>query len=87
MMDKGARGYLLKNGSGKELMEAIQAVIKGKTFLSDEAAMVLHHQANESIPVITCREMEVLELLADGLTNQEIAVKLFVSITTVDSHR
>jgi DNA-binding NarL/FixJ family response regulator len=87
MMQNGASGYVLKNASQHELMEAIETVAKGKTFLSDEAAAVLRKDDNSNTPVITRREKEVLELLADGLTNHEMAEKLFVSPTTVDSHR
>ncbi|MCL4549806.1 MAG: response regulator transcription factor [Bacteroidetes bacterium] len=87
MMDNGASGYVLKNATQEELMEAIQAVAKGKTYLSDEAALSLRKYAESEIPVITRREKEVLELIADGLTNAEIAQKLFISTTTVDSHR
>lgn len=87
MMQNGASGYVLKNASQHELMEAIATVAKGKTFLSDEAAAVLRKDDNSNTPVITRREKEVLELLADGLTNHEMAEKLFVSPTTVDSHR
>ena len=86
MMQNGASGYVLKNASQHELMEAIETVAKGKTFLSDEAAAALRKD-DLAAPVITRREKEVLELLADGLTNNEIAEKLFVSATTVDSHR
>ncbi|WP_407528085.1 response regulator transcription factor [Lacibacter sp. MH-610] len=87
MMQNGASGYVLKNASQYELMEAIGTVAKGKTFLSDEAAAALRKDINSTAPVITRREKEVLELLADGLTNHEIAEKLFLSHTTVDSHR
>jgi DNA-binding NarL/FixJ family response regulator len=87
MMEAGASGYVLKNVSQPELMEAIEAVAKGKTFLSDEAAAILRTDDAGAAPVITRREKEVLELLADGLTNQEIAEKLFISFATVDSHR
>ena len=87
MMENGASGYVLKNATQEELMEAIQAVAIGKTYLSEEAATSLRKYAESEIPVITRREKEVLGLIADGMTNNEIAQKLFISTTTVDSHR
>ncbi len=86
MMDNGASGYLLKNATRPELMEAIRTVIKGKLFFSNEAALALQQSPDISI-ILTRREKEVLELIADGLTNNEIAEKLYISITTVDTHR
>jgi DNA-binding NarL/FixJ family response regulator len=62
-------------------------VIKGKTFLSDEAAATARKAADSNLPILTRREKEVLGLIAEGLTNNEIAQKLFVSPTTVDTHR
>ncbi len=88
MMSNGASGYVLKNASQQELMEAIHTVVKGKKFLSFDAALALRKPDNESnLPVITRREKEVLELIADGMTNNVIAQKLFISSTTVDTHR
>jgi len=86
MMGNGASGYVLKNATQEELMLAIEIAAKGKTFLSHEAAQSLRKK-NEGMPVLTMREKEVLELIADGLTNNEIAQKLFISVTTVDTHR
>jgi DNA-binding NarL/FixJ family response regulator len=86
MMDSGASGYVLKNATQEELMEAISVVIKGKIYFSDEASQVLT-KADVNPILLTRREKEVLELIAEGLTNNEIAQKLFVSPTTIDTHR
>jgi DNA-binding NarL/FixJ family response regulator len=87
MMENGASGYVLKNATQEELMEAIKTVANGKTYLSDEAALSLRKNISGETPVLTRREKEVLELIADGMTNNEIAAKLFISVTTVDTHR
>ncbi len=86
MMNNGASGYVLKNASGKELLEAIHSVSKGKIFMSFEVEQVLKTKPASEI-VITRRELEVLMLIAEGMTNNEIARKLFISFTTVDTHR
>lgn len=86
MMDSGASGYVLKNATQEELMEAISVVVKGKIYFSDEASQVLTKTDANPI-LLTRREKEVLELIAEGLTNNEIAQKLFVSPTTIDTHR
>jgi DNA-binding NarL/FixJ family response regulator len=86
MMENGASGYVLKNATQDELMEAIKTVARGKTYLSFEAGKTLQ-RADSNPVVLTRREKEVLELIAEGLTNTEIAAKLFVGSTTVDTHR
>ncbi len=87
MMDNGASGYVLKNATREEIIEAIEAVVSGKKYLSMEAASTMRENKNANIPVITRREKEVLHLIAEGMTNNEIAEKLFISSTTVDTHR
>ena len=87
MMDNGASGYVLKNATQQELMEAIEIVAKGKTYLSDEVSRSLRRNEDDTIPVLTRREKEVLELIAEGMTNNEIAEKIFISASTVDTHR
>ncbi len=87
MLDNGASGYLLKNATREELVYAIEAVNEGEIFLSDEVELTVQKNEDSKIPIITRREMEVLLLIADGLTNNEIAIKLFISTTTVDTHR
>jgi DNA-binding NarL/FixJ family response regulator len=86
MIDNGASGYLLKNATQSELMAGIETVMKGKLYFSDEAAQSLRKPIGD-VPLLTRREKEVLEHIAEGMTNNEIAQKLFVSVTTVDTHR
>jgi DNA-binding NarL/FixJ family response regulator len=87
MMENGASGYLLKNASRAELMSAIATVMRGKTYLSQEAAAAMHQPPKHNVPVLTRRELEVLALIAEGMTNNEIAAKLFIAATTVETHR
>ncbi|WEK36058.1 MAG: response regulator transcription factor [Candidatus Pseudobacter hemicellulosilyticus] len=87
MMTNGASGYVLKNATQEELKEALETVIKGRTYLSGEASQSLRQHAQSNQPLLTRREKEVLELIAEGMTNNEIAQKLFISVTTVDTHR
>lgn len=86
MLDSGASGYVLKNATKQELITAITTVRLGKTFLSLEAVQSLREMTTE-IPVISRREKEVLQLIAEGLTATEIAAKLFISVATVNTHR
>lgn len=87
MLDNGASGYVLKNATREELMEAVETVMQGRKFLSQEAVSTILKNEDSKIPVITRREKEVLLLIAEGLTNHEIGEKLFISTTTVDTHR
>ena len=89
MLDAGASGYLLKNTSKEELEEGIVAAWRGRMFMSAEVSAVMTSPAasNSPVPMLTSREKEVLALIAEGMTNHEIATKLFVSPLTVDSHR
>jgi DNA-binding NarL/FixJ family response regulator len=87
MMDHGASGYVLKNATRQELTEAIETVMQGQKFLSQEAASTIMNNEDSKIPVLTRREKEVLALIAEGSTNNQIAEKLFISTTTVDTHR
>lgn len=87
MIANGASGYVLKNATQEELIDAIESVMNGEVFMSNEVAHILKKREDSKIPVITRREKEVLGLIADGLTNNAIAEKLFISTTTVDTHR
>jgi DNA-binding NarL/FixJ family response regulator len=87
MMDNGASGYVLKNATRQELKEAITKVMQGHTYMSLEVATTARKNKDLNIPVLTRRENEILCLIADGLTNSEIGEKLFISPSTVDTHR
>ena len=89
MLENGASGYVLKNATKQELSKAIQMVYKGQKYLSPGATESLRTGRKElaALPFITRREKEVLELIANGLTNAEIAEQLFISSSTVDTHR
>ena len=70
-------------------MEAIKQVLSGNQYISKSVAELLKGKlaSNDDLPVLTRREVEVLKLIADGLTNQEIADKLFTSKRTIETHR
>lgn len=86
MMDNGALGYVLKNATKEELLEAISSVLKGKIYYSLEVLSALRKPMPDQL-LITRREKEVLLLVAEGLTNAEISEKLFISVPTVNTHR
>jgi DNA-binding NarL/FixJ family response regulator len=89
MLEAGADGFILKSSDTSEILDAITHVINGKKYISKSVVELLKGKLQNSseLPVLTRREVEVLKLIADGLTNQEIADKLFISSWTVDSHR
>lgn len=87
MIQNGASGYLLKNAGKTEILKGIEMAMQNKSYMSHEAALTLRNTNEDNLPVLTHREKEVLGLIASGLTNQEIAEKLFISSTTVETHR
>lgn len=89
MLAAGADGFILKSSDTVEILEAIKQIMAGNPYISKSVADLLKGKlaTNGDLPVLTRREVEVLKLIADGLTNQEIAEKLFISSWTVDSHR
>ena len=89
MIESGASGYLLKNAGRREIIEAIQEVKRGRTYFSFDAGQALKSdsQLQSTLPALTKREKEVLLCIADGLTNTQIAEKLFISVDTVETHR
>lgn len=92
-LHKGGHGYLLKNMDRDELLEAIDTVLAGRVYLSKAASQTLLQQfrstssAVASVPLLTRREQEILQLLADGLSGPQIAEQLSISHYTVETHR
>jgi DNA-binding NarL/FixJ family response regulator len=90
MIGSGASGYLIKSADREEISTAVHTAMAGRLYLSLEMERVLQPAAPAeagTVPRLTRREQEVLELIAGGLTNHQIAEKLFISPLTVDSHR
>jgi DNA-binding NarL/FixJ family response regulator len=86
----GAQGYLLKDGAPGDLYTAIRAVHAGKTYFSSSIPPSVIEQTRKSgalsPSVLTAREREILQLVVEGHTHQEIADRLFISVRTVDTH-
>ncbi|MEU5878336.1 response regulator transcription factor [Spirillospora sp. NPDC047279] len=85
-IDVGAAGYLLKAGPPDELFRGIQTAVRGETALSPKVASRLLKRVREPAPALSPREIEILELLAKGLSNRRIAKELFISEATVKTH-
>jgi len=92
----GAKGYLLKDSAEDDLIDAIRAVHQGKAFFSPEISNMLvedyMHEirargAADSYELLTSREREILQLLAEGKSNKDIASSLNLSLYTVETHR
>ena len=92
----GARGYLLKDTAEEDLITAVRTVAKGQPFFSPKIAKLLlgdsmqrirDEGVTDSYELLTPREREVLQLIAEGKSNKEAAATLFVSPTTIETHR
>src|SRR6478752_2941883 len=87
----GARGYLLKDSIDTDLLAAVRAVARGEGYLSpavsDAVLNDYRKHVSEPIDLLTSREREVLQMIAEGKTNKEIATVLNLSVYTVEAHR
>ncbi len=92
----GARAYLLKDSAVTDLIRAIEAVSRGKSFFSPKISRILAEEyvralkqkgVADSYELLTPREREILQLLAEGKTNKEVATSLNISVYTAETHR
>ncbi len=92
----GAKGYLLKDSLRADLINAIRAVHAGRSFLTPKIGEMLQEESvhnlerrglEDSYDLLTNREREVLQLVAEGRTNKEVAILLNISLTTAETHR
>ncbi len=92
----GAKGYLLKDSLRSDVIDAIRSVAQGRSFLTRKVSRMLQEDyvsqlerrgLDDSYDLLTDREREVLQLIAEGRTNKEVAGLLSVSLTTVETHR
>ncbi|HKL02261.1 MAG TPA: response regulator transcription factor [Cryomorphaceae bacterium] len=92
MYEAGVAGYLLKSAGKEEIVKAIEKVYNGETYFSSEVAVAMLSKPSSKKTSITAssltrREKEIMELIASGMTNPEIAEKLFLSTDTIKTHR
>ncbi|MCJ1679994.1 response regulator transcription factor [Streptomyces sp. APSN-46.1] len=85
-VEAGASGYLLKDAPPEELAAAVRTAAAGQSALAPAVALRLMDRMRTPAAALTKRELEVLQLVADGLSNQQISKKLFLSQATVKSH-
>jgi len=94
LINIGANGYLLKSSPQDEVINAIRKVACGNSYFSPEVTLSLLNKPQNSLPdfnpkieLLTDRETEIVQMIAEGFSNKEIGTKLFISHRTVDTHR
>ncbi len=91
VLKAGARGYILKDAIDTELLSAMRSVARGDGYISQAVSGTLvadyREQSSNPLDLLSTREREVLQLIAEGKTNKEVATRLNLSVYTVDSHR
>lgn len=89
ILQQGVMGYLLKDASPETIIDAIETVYGGEQFIQEQLRQQLLNSlsAGNAKQIVTRREKEILQLIVDEFTNQEIADKLFLSLRTVENHR
>ena len=85
-LESGAKGYILKEAPHETLLRAIEKVAAGETFVDPALMSALTQARGGNTDVLTAREREILQLLADGMSNADVAAQLFISQETVKSH-
>jgi DNA-binding NarL/FixJ family response regulator len=86
-LDSGARGYALKEGTPRELTTALQTVAEGGTYVDPRLRpALLSRRSTQRTPNLSAREREIMDLLAQGLTGEQVAEKLVLSAETVKTH-
>lgn len=85
-MNAGAQGYLLKDAPPEELARAVRAVNEGRPVMSDQVTVALTRRLTQPRTSLSARELEILQAVATGHTNKEIAQELFISQATVKTH-
>jgi two-component system response regulator NreC len=92
----GAKGYLLKDSARSEIIDAIRCVARGQAFLTRKISRMLQEDyvqelerrgLEDSYDLLTAREREILQLIAEGQANKEVAGSLNIGVTTVETHR
>ncbi len=84
-LESGAKGYILKEAPHETLLRAIERIARGEGYV-DPALMPAFLGGKEQTDMLTAREREILQLLADGMSNADVAAKLYISQETVKSH-
>lgn len=95
-MEHGVRGYVVKSETGGQLEEAVETVLRGEVYFSNEAQKAILKRYSNTLAKkktteisvrLTAREIEIVKLIGEGMTNQQMADRLFISQRTVETHR
>ena len=97
VLNAGARGYVLKSDAGRILVRAVEALLEGQTFFTSKVARLVlegylrggpaESPVDGGSPILSAREREIVQLLAEGASNKEVARALGISVKTAETHR